>query len=303
MPQAVLPLDVASDAGRVVVVAAGNAKTKSLHQLQGYVAGSVSSSSCVTDGGLADPAEGQAVAVAFFDGHLVVQTREPAALHFYGDDASKTPTEVVLASDSFADTGHTIFHTNSGGHLACASCHPEGGDDGRVWTFDKIGPRRTQTLRGGLLATAPFHWDGDLRDLRALSDTVLSKRMVGPKLDDAQVGALAHWLDTLPALPKPDVPIGSVTTGRTLFEARCTSCHAGAATTNNAAALVGTGAPFQVPTLRGIFYRAPYMHDGCAPTLEARFRDKSCGGGDAHGRTSDLTDMDVVDLVAYLSTL
>ena len=33
------------------------------------------------------------------------------------------------------------------------SCHPEGGDDGHVWD-EGIGKRRSQSLRGGILATA-----------------------------------------------------------------------------------------------------------------------------------------------------
>jgi hypothetical protein len=43
------------------------------------------------------------------------------------------------------------------------------------------------------------------------------------------------------------------------------------------------------------------MHQGCAPTLDARFT--ACGGGDAHGRTSQLTAQEKADLIAYLDTL
>ena len=66
--------------------------------------------------------------------------------------------------DSRADTGHLIFHANAGGGLACASCHPEGGEDGRVWNFVCAGARRTQSIRGGISETAPFHWDGSEHD-------------------------------------------------------------------------------------------------------------------------------------------
>ena len=62
---------------------------------------------------------------------------------------------------SRADTGHLIFHANAGGGLACASCHAEGNDDGRVWNFTCEGPRRTQSLHVGLRGTEPFHWSGD----------------------------------------------------------------------------------------------------------------------------------------------
>jgi hypothetical protein len=43
------------------------------------------------------------------------------------------------------------------------------------------------------------------------------------------------------------------------------------------------------------------MQDGCAPTLLERFG--SCGGGDQHGKTSTLTEVQKKDLIAYLETL
>lgn len=71
--------------------------------------------------------------------------------------------------------------------------------------------------------------------------------------------------------------------------------------TNNQTVDVGTGGRFQVPSLIGVGSRAPYLHDGCAPTLTDRFG--ACGGGDLHGVTSTLSPADVGDLVAYLKTL
>jgi cytochrome c peroxidase len=66
---------------------------------------------------------------------------------------------------------------------------------------------------------------------------------------------------------------------------------------------VGTSTEdLQVPSLVSIGYRAPFMHNGCAKTLAARF-DPACGGGEAHGHTSDLTPEQVGDLVAYLESL
>ncbi|MBC8131533.1 MAG: cytochrome-c peroxidase, partial [Deltaproteobacteria bacterium] len=64
-----------------------------------------------------------------------------------------------------------------------------------------------------------------------------------------------------------------------------------------------TSAAFQVPSLRGVGWRAPFMHDGCSPTLAARFGNKYCDGGDAHGKTSQLTPAQIDDLVAFLESL
>ena len=45
--------------------------------------------------------------------------------------------------------------------------------------FAKLGPRRTQNLRGGVSQTAPFHWDGEFKDLSGLMGDVFAKRMSG----------------------------------------------------------------------------------------------------------------------------
>jgi hypothetical protein len=58
----------------------------------------------------------------------------------------------------------------------------------------------------------------------------------------------------------------------------------------------------QVPALRGLAFRAPFMHDGCAKTLMDRFNG-TCGGGDQHGVTSHLDPGQLTDLVHYLESL
>lgn len=246
----------------------------------------------------------EVIAVAFAsNGHVVAQLRDPARLEIL----TARGLGVDLApKDRRADSGHRVFHSNSGAGLACASCHPEGGEDGRVWQFAKIGSRRTQTLRGGILATAPFHWDGDFTDLSKLMTEVFSKRMQGPPLPPAMVETLGRWLDAQAPLPKSPSSPDAVARGRALFhDARvaCSTCHTGALLTNNQAADVGTGRPLQVPSLRGIAERAPFMHDGCAPTLRDRFTNPACSGGDRHGVVSHLTREQVSDLVSYMESL
>jgi hypothetical protein len=214
-----------------------------------------------------------------------------------------------IAAVSVGDTGHSLFHLEAqrGGGLACASCHPEGGDDGRVWNFAPTGLRRTPSLVGRLLPTAPFHWDGDLPDVPSLMNEVYTRRMGGMVEDGSHSAAVARFLDALPRVPASLVAssaAASVQKGLQLFESStigCTTCHNGPHLTNDATVDVGTGRAFQVPTLIGVGLRAPYMHDGCAATLTDRFGP--CGGGDAHGHTSQLSPSDVADLVAFLGTL
>jgi cytochrome c peroxidase len=219
-----------------------------------------------------------------------------------------TPTlsdPISLSTISREDTGHSIFHSNAGAFLACASCHAEGGEDARVWPFD-IGPRRTPSLRGTLAGTKPYHWSGDLKDLPALFDEVYVRRMSGSPLTADQVDALQKWLTSLPAPPPmPGLDPAAVGRGQTIFgdpNVGCSGCHSGPKFTNNATVDVGTNGAYQVPSLLGVAWRAPYLHTGCAANLRGRF-EPACGGGDQHGKTSQLTESQLNDLVAYLSSL
>src|SRR6185295_19662796 len=112
---------------------------------------------------------GAPIAVAFaVDGRLLVQTRDPAALVVTSPATTPAILLHVPLSLTARDTGFEIFNQPTRAGIACMSCHPEGGDDGHTWFFgeDSIGgpfhPRRTQSLRGGILGTAPFHWNGDM---------------------------------------------------------------------------------------------------------------------------------------------
>lgn len=245
--------------------------------------------------------ENDAVAVSYdATGNLWVQSRRPAAV----TDVTRG-IRIELGGEDVTDTGHEIFHMASDGFIACASCHAEGADDGRVWRFDGLGPRRTQTMEGGILGTEPFHWSGDMSGLDMLAHEVFTGRMSGPSLRTDHVEALGAWMDTIPApVASPPRDPAAVTRGEALFRdstVACVSCHGGPLFSNNTTVDVGTGEPFQVPRLVGIAARAPYLHTGCAPTLHDRFG--SCGGGDEHGVTSHLTAPQIDDLVAYLETL
>lgn len=243
---------------------------------------------------------GEAVALAFAgSGELVVQFRDPPELQVPG-----RRVRIALAADRLSDTGMALFHSDSGGGVACASCHPEGGDDGLTWTFRGAGPRRTQSLRGGVKLTVPLHWEGDMRDLSQITREVFTGRMGGPELTAETTDALASWIEGLPLLRMAHLDAAAVARGRALFEdarTACASCHAGPLLTNNQTVDVGTGGAFQVPSLRGLGARAPFMHDGCAATLDGRF-DLRCGG-DGHGDTSHLGEEQRRDLSAFLQSL
>ncbi len=324
LPQLVLPVDVATSADfrRMAVVGPGNARVKGAPQVWVGRQSNAGGSGCVMprndpfdtsppDPGFVDaiapPSEfhqplGEAVAIAFgARGNVIVQTREPAQIEIL----TLPGAPITLAASSRADTGHAVFHANAGGGVACASCHPEGGEDARVWRFAKIGARRTQSLRGGVLETAPFHWDGDMRDLSHLMTEVFSGRMSGPRLEGRQFDALARFVDQIPLLPAaPAKDMAAMDRGRRLFTSAtvgCATCHTGPKLTNNQSADVGTGGMFQVPSLKGLLWRAPLMHNGCAATVTDRF--SRCGGDERHGSVSKLAPTEIADLAVYLETL
>jgi hypothetical protein len=247
------------------------------------------------------PPNQQIVSVAYAStGALYALGRAPAALWTFDGQ-----NPISLSADPTADTGHELFHMDAGGGIACASCHPEGGEDGRTWNFACLGPRRTQSLRGGLSGTEPFHWDGDMPNFTDLVQAVFVGRMSGPQPTADQTAALLHWLDGIPELPTlPAAAPSAIEHGRALFQSAalgCSACHAGPHLTNNQTVDVGTGLKLQVPSLRGVGWRAPFLHTGCAIRLADRFG--SCGGGDKHGHTSQLQPADISDLTAYLETL
>ena len=310
LPNVALAVDIAlaTDGRTMLVAVPGSVKTPTLPTLLQFDLPTQSPTPC---GGRSPfPAiqalVGHEITSVAFDGsgRPIALSREPAAL-FIG---TSSPTKIVLSDVSREDTGHAIFHANTGGNIACASCHGEGGDDGHTWTFieSSSGPqeRRTPSLRGTVQGTAPYHWNGDMPDVAALAHTVFTQRMKGPDLMPDQIDALTSWVGSLPA-PAAPAPVdpAAVQRGADLFvgAAGCAACHAGAKLTNNATVSVGTGQAFQVPSLIGVAARTPLMHNGCAATVRERF-NPACGGA-AHGKTASLTAGQLDDLVAYVETL
>lgn len=145
-----------------------------------------------------------------------------------------------------------------------------------------------------------------MRDLGQIMAEVFVGRMSGPMLGGAHLAALGSWVDAIPMLAGgPPRDPAALARGRALFESGqvgCASCHNGPLLTNNLNVDVGTGGLFQVPSLRGVSWRAPFMHTGCAKTLSDRL-SPGCGGDNRHGATSGLGERDRADLVAFLESL
>jgi len=244
---------------------------------------------------------GQIIAVSFVTDELVIaQSREPAALYLVDVD-ERSWTEIPLAGDSVRDTGHDLFHQDAGVGLSCASCHPEGGDDGRVWMFAPGPvPRRTQSLRAGVAGTEPFHWVGDLATFSDLAVEVHSRRMGAAAQSEERIAAFQEWVFAIPtSTPQRSVDDALAMEGRDVFVAAgCAECHTDQALADGKMATID-GIELQVPTLRGIALHPPYMHDGRAADLAGSVRDML--------RTTApdivLSDDEIAATVAYLESL
>lgn len=244
----------------------------------------------------------------------VAFTATGALLTYYPEVPALVIHEAPLTSDAPAatiklsgklgyDSGRALLHQQTASGMACASCHPEGRDDGLVWDIDPIGLRRTQSLAGHILGRAPYHWSADMPDLRMLMFEVFVGRMGGAPITRSQQLSIGPWLESV-AAPRwaPAIDPDAAARGKALFDSpqlTCASCHAGELFTNNQKLEIGSGGAFKTPSLLGVGARAPYMHNGCAATLADCFTP--CGG--SHVSAASLTAAQLADLIAYLESI
>ncbi len=219
----------------------------------------------------------------------------------------------------YAANDARMSDTNVGG-IACASCHPQGRDDGRTWQFPE-GPRNTPSLVGRHIEkTAPYHWDGKLETMHSFQ-TIVQDRMGGSGIEDSDFDEMLAYLAWQPGADNPNVGAHgeiSATAQRgaaAFLKANCNSCHTGETLTDNAFHDVGTlkieaqrvstnliVSELNTPSLAGLFATAPYLHNGKAATLSARLSDQA-GLTGIHGSTTHLSAAEKDELEAYLKTL
>lgn len=212
--------------------------------------------------------------------------------------------------DATLARGREIFHTQSrkisDDGRVCASCHPDGRDDGLVWTTNE-GPRQTPMLAGRLDGSAPYGWRGTAIDVPTHLKTTL-KRLGGTGLDDGDRDALVAWLRAMPA-PRSHVDETLARRGETIFqskEAACATCHGiGGDLPDGERHNVMSWAQgdkigiFDTPSLRSVGGTAPYFHDGRYKDLRTLL--VSVDG--TMGHTKQLAPSDLDALETYLRSL
>ena len=140
-------------------------------------------------------------------------------------------------------------------YLSCASCHNDGGDDGRVWDFTSFGEglRNTISLRGKGKGQGPLHWSGNFDEVQDFEGQIREHSLGFGLMSDAEFfqgtrsepfgdkkAGISSDLDALAAyvksLNKHDLsPLRGVSglsadalVGQELFKTKgCDSCHNG----------------------------------------------------------------------------
>ncbi len=168
-------------------------------------------------------------------------------------------------------------------YLSCASCHNDGGHDGRVWDLTGFGEglRNTVALQGRAGAQGFLHWsgnfdevqdfEGQIRNLAGgtglMGNAAFNTGTRSQPLGDAKAGvssdldALAAYVQSLATFMKSPLrtSTGALTTtaeaGKALFSsAGCSQCHAGTTFTESGSATlrnIGTIKPSSGKRLDG----------------------------------------------------
>jgi cytochrome c peroxidase len=216
---------------------------------------------------------------------------------------------------SLARRGETLFYDAQRSHdqwFSCSTCHVEGHTCGL--NFDTLNddsygnPKLTPTLRN-VAKTGPWTWHGWQKDLGAAVEKSYLETMFGPRPTAAESKAVVAFLETLDQPPNPRAEESDeVKRGQAVFKgkARCAKCHKGneyTSESNYDVKLEPDGSPYRLwnpPSLRGLWDRGPFLHDGRAATLKdllEKHHESEKLGGEA------LTDDERRDLIAFLQSL
>jgi YVTN family beta-propeller protein len=199
------------------------------------------------------------------------------------------------------------------GWQSCASCHPDARADGLNWDLlnDGIGnPRQTKSM---LLAhkTPPAMITG----VRAKAEIAVRAGMryiqftIFPEEDAV---AIDEYLTSMKPIPSPRLVDGKLSAsaqrGKAIFDsAACSACHPAPLYTDMQMYDVGTGLDrdkgrkFDTPSLVECWRTAPYLYDGRAATMMDVLTDHN--KDNKHGKTSDLNEQQLKDLVEYVLSL
>ncbi|HEX5163351.1 MAG TPA: putative Ig domain-containing protein [Steroidobacteraceae bacterium] len=244
--------------------------------------------------------------------------------------------QVLKGKQFFYDARDTRLARD--GYMSCASCHNDGGHDGRTWDLTGMGEglRNTVNLRGRASTAQGFlHWSGNFDELqdfegqiRALaggtglmSDADFNTGTRSQPLGTTKAGvsadldALAAYVASLNTFANSPLRnngafTAAATAGRNVFIARnCAQCHGGTSFTDSAAANlrdIGTIKPSSGSRLGGPLngIDVPTLRDvwATAPYLHDGSAPTIAAAISAHNGVS-LSATDLNNLAAYVAEI
>jgi DNA-binding beta-propeller fold protein YncE/mono/diheme cytochrome c family protein len=222
----------------------------------------------------------------------------------------KKPLDLVRAGEMYFNDASLCFqHWQS-----CSTCHPDVRTDAVNWDLlnDGIGsPKSTKSL---LLShfTPPVMITGIRPDAEtAVRAGIRHIQFMSPNEEKAL--AIDAFLKSLEPTPSPYLVDGALSQaaqrGKKIFngDAGCIRCHSGKYHTNMQMHDAGTGSgrekglKFDTPTLIEVWRTAPYLYDGRAASMKDVFQ--LFNPDNDHGFTSQLSDVELDDLVEYVLSL
>jgi cytochrome c peroxidase len=264
--------------------------------------------------GLKFSADGKQLIVAN-DFLNAVQIIDVASAKLVKTIALSDATVLSNAAPSLIRKGEALFCDAKRSHhfwYSCASCHTEGHTNGG--SFDTLNdggygkPKKTLSLRG-LAETGPYTWHGWQPSIRKAISESFIKSMQGEPPTEAEVDAVEAYLKSLKWRKSPySSESAAAKRGKLVFTQKaCESCHAGPNFTSSQISIAGLEESddaykgYNPPSLRNVYSRSPYLHDGRANTLEQVLTQHHTPSK-LTGKP-DCTPTELADLVAYLKSL
>ncbi len=279
------------------------------------------------------PLDGRPTEIAFAPDHrtLFVANYLRDAVQVVDAESARLVRTIPLGGPpelSPARRGEWLFHDATRSFhqwYSCNTCHSDGHTSGGDYdtlndgwqdlsTSHTRSRKKVPTLRR-VTKTGPWTWHGWQTSLEAAMVDSFTRSMQGPKPSPEEIRDLRAFLGTLDYPPNPyRARDGALTPaaqrGEAVFrsaKAACNTCHAGPERTDGRIHDVGLGEPGDVykghnpPSLRGVYDKDPYLHDGRAATLkDVLTRDHAPETVTGLG---SLSAQEVADLIAYLNSL
>lgn len=235
---------------------------------------------------------------------------------------SKVVQTIALGQQPDPDpvrNGERLFHDATicfQGWQSCATCHPEGRTDGLSWDLLNDGIGNPKSAKSLLLSdqTPPAMAHG-VRASMAVAVAAGFKYILFHVPTEEELHDTGEYVKALRPVRSPACsPDGALSAaarrGQAIFERQdtaCATCHPAPLYTNLKSYDVGSRheldseSEFDTPTLVEVFRTGPWLHDGSAVTLEQCFREFN--KEDKHGKTSQLSDEELDDLLEFVRSL